>query len=195
MELNVIVACNYLKSSLKVAQWYSTVLRAGWSGVRVPAWAKINIKLSLCFNRAPRPEGVLGEWRYSSTHSLTSALDGGEWSASRPGRLTPRERAPVTHWIGGWVGPRSVLDVVVKRKIPSPRRQSNPRTPIVQPVAQRYTDWAITALGSAWAGNFPLHHRVQTGSGAHTASCPIGTRGSFPGGKAAWAWSWPLTSI
>jgi len=25
--------------------------------------------------------------------------------------------APVTHWIGGWVGPRAVLDVVVKRKI------------------------------------------------------------------------------
>jgi len=23
-------------------------------------------------------EGVLGEWRYSSTHSLTSALDGGK---------------------------------------------------------------------------------------------------------------------
>jgi hypothetical protein len=23
-----------------------------------------------------------GEWRYSSTHSLTSAIDGGEWSAS-----------------------------------------------------------------------------------------------------------------
>jgi hypothetical protein len=26
-----------------------------------------------------------------STHSLASALDGGEWSASRPGRFTPRE--------------------------------------------------------------------------------------------------------
>jgi len=26
------------------------------------------------------------------------------------------ERAPVTHWIGGWVGPRAVLDVAVKRK-------------------------------------------------------------------------------
>jgi hypothetical protein len=48
--------------------------------------------------------GVLGEWRYSSMHSLTSALDGGEWSPSRPGRFTPRERAPGTHWIGGWVG-------------------------------------------------------------------------------------------
>jgi hypothetical protein len=38
------------------------------------------------------------------------------------------------------MGPRTVLDVVVKRKIPSPRRESNPRTPIVQPIAQSYTD-------------------------------------------------------
>jgi hypothetical protein len=44
------------------------------------------------------------------------------------------------------VGPRAVLDAVVKRKIPSPRRESNPRTPIIQPLAQRYTDWVITAL-------------------------------------------------
>jgi hypothetical protein len=34
-------------------------------------------------------------------------------------------------------------------------------------------------------GNFSLHHRVKNGSGAHPASYPIGTRGSFPGGKAA----------
>jgi hypothetical protein len=34
------------------------------------------------------------------------------------------------------VGRRAVLDAVVKRKIPSPRRESNHRTPIVQPVAQ-----------------------------------------------------------
>jgi hypothetical protein len=49
-------------------------------------------------------------------------------------RFTPRKRAPGTHWIGGWVGPRAVLDAVVKRKISSPRRESNLRTPIVQPV-------------------------------------------------------------
>jgi hypothetical protein len=36
---------------------------------------------------------------------LTSALVGGEWSASRPCRFTPGERAPDTHWIGGWVDP------------------------------------------------------------------------------------------
>jgi hypothetical protein len=36
------------------------------------------------------------------------------------------------------MGPRAVLDAVVKRKIPSLRRKSNPTTPIVQPEA--YTD-------------------------------------------------------
>jgi hypothetical protein len=71
---------------------------------------------------------------------MTLALDGGEWSASRPGRFTPRKRCPGIHWIGSWVGPRAVLYAVVKRKIPSPRRKSNPKTPTVQPVARRYTD-------------------------------------------------------
>jgi hypothetical protein len=50
---------------------------------------KVKVKLSLCFNGAPRNEGELGEWTYSSTHSLASALDGGEWLVSRPGRFTP----------------------------------------------------------------------------------------------------------
>jgi hypothetical protein len=36
----------------------------------------------------------------------------------------------------------------------------------------------------AGAGNFSLH-RVRNGSGAHPASYPMGTRGSFPGVKAA----------
>jgi hypothetical protein len=47
----------------------------------------------------------------------------------------------------------------------------------------------------AGAGNFSLHHRVQTGPGAHPASYPTGTRGSFPGSRASGVWSWPLTSI
>jgi hypothetical protein len=46
---------------------------------------------------------------------LTSALVGGEWSDSRPCRFTPLERAPYTHWIGGWVDPRAGLDDVEKR--------------------------------------------------------------------------------
>jgi hypothetical protein len=48
---------------------------------------------------------------------LTSALDGGEWSASRPSRFTPRGNAPGTHWIGCWVGPRAGLDGMEKRNL------------------------------------------------------------------------------
>jgi hypothetical protein len=61
---------------------------------------------------------------------LISALVGGEWSASRPGRFTPGERAPGTHWIGGWVGPRAGLDDLEKildpagTRIPTPRSSS-----------------------------------------------------------------------
>jgi hypothetical protein len=59
-------------------------------------------------------------------------------------------------------------------------------------------DYGLDDRGSsvrflAGAGNFSLHHRVQNGSGAHPASYPMGTRGSFLGGKATGAWSWPLT--
>jgi hypothetical protein len=39
----------------------------------------------------------------------------------------------------------------------------------------------------AGAGNFSLHHRIQISSGAHLASYPMSTRGSFPGDKAAGA--------
>jgi hypothetical protein len=40
--------------------------------------SKGKVKLLLCFfNWVPRHEGVLEKWMYSSTHSLTSALDGG----------------------------------------------------------------------------------------------------------------------
>jgi hypothetical protein len=58
----------------------------------------------------------------------------GEWSASRFGRFTPEERAPGTHWIGGWVSLRVGLDPIVKRKNFIIAAVGN-RTPIVQSVA------------------------------------------------------------
>jgi hypothetical protein len=54
----------------------------------------------------------------------TSALDGGEWSASHPGHFIPRQRVPGIHWIGDWVGPRAGLGTGGKKKIPSPCRDS-----------------------------------------------------------------------
>jgi hypothetical protein len=45
---------------------------------------------------------------------LTSALVGGEWSASLLCRFTPGERVSDTHWIGGWVDPKSGLNDMEK---------------------------------------------------------------------------------
>jgi len=38
---------------------------------------------------------------------------------------------------------------------------------------------------AAGAGNFSLHHNVQTGTVAHPTSYPMGIRGIFPGVKTA----------
>jgi hypothetical protein len=43
---------------------------------------------------------------------LASALVGGEWSTSRPGRYTLGERALCTNLVGVWMGPRTGLDDV-----------------------------------------------------------------------------------
>jgi hypothetical protein len=54
-----------------------------------------------------------------------------------PRPLYPAEIAPGSHWIGGWVGPRSNLDDVVKRKfLTLPGLELYPS--VVQPVASRY---------------------------------------------------------
>jgi hypothetical protein len=46
---------------------------------------------------------------------LTSVLVEGEWSASRPGVVSPPPRK-ISHWVGGWVSPNACLDDVEKRK-------------------------------------------------------------------------------
>jgi hypothetical protein len=54
-----------------------------------------------------------------------------------PVGLTPGERAPGTHWIGGWVGPRGGLDA--KEKSSCSCQESNPDSSAVQSVDLRYT--------------------------------------------------------
>jgi len=60
---------------------------------------------------------------------LTLGIDGGTGSASCPSCFVPRERAPGTHCTEGWVGSSASLDVVVRRKIPSPYWDPNPLSP------------------------------------------------------------------
>jgi hypothetical protein len=66
---------------------------------------------------------------------LTTPLDGGEWSTSRPWSLYPRGKGPDTHLIADWVGPRTGLDAVEKRKILN-CLELNPSLP-----ARRYKYW------------------------------------------------------
>jgi len=83
---------------------------------------KLKVMVSLCLTEHYTINIYRGEWRYNPTHSLIPALDGGLWSVSRPGRLTSRDRALDTHWIGRWASPRAGLNAVAKRKIPILRR-------------------------------------------------------------------------
>ena len=53
----------------------------------------------------------------------TPALEGGGWSAPRPGRFTPGKRG-ANRCTGGWVGPKVGL---VGSEKSSPHRVSNPR--------------------------------------------------------------------
>jgi len=79
-----------------------------------------------------------GEYRYSSTISLTSALDESRWSTSRPGRFTPwKDPVPIVQEAGWaqrpvWTGEEKLL-----------RLEFHPRT--VQPVTSRHTNCAIPA--------------------------------------------------
>jgi hypothetical protein len=106
-------------ASLKFS-WVSSVL-------------KIKVKLSLFFllteHHAMKAYGGVG---YSSTHSLTLALDGGEWSASRPQVKSPCY--PLDRRLGG---PQSHSGRGGKEK----NSQTLPglEAPIMQPVDKRCT--------------------------------------------------------
>jgi hypothetical protein len=77
---------------------------------------------------------------------LTSAIVGGEWSASRTDRFTPGERAPGIHWIGCWVDRRAGLDAVEKRKfLILPGLEPRPLG-LSQSVTSRYTDQVVPTL-------------------------------------------------
>jgi hypothetical protein len=76
-------------------------------------------KLSLCLtNQALRHVDAWGSGCIEP-HFLDLSTSW-EWSASRPDRLTPEERAPCTHRVGGCVGPRASLDDMAKGKFFTP---------------------------------------------------------------------------
>jgi hypothetical protein len=151
---------------------------------------------------------------------IFSILQRNEWRTklwvSRSGWFICRQSASGPHWTGGWMGPQRVLkwwQSVSKTLLHCGILSEHVNINTLSWKVKTSQSWVISPLFftvhkkvnvdyrcsrvrfPAGAGNFALPHRVQNGSGTHPASYPMCTRGSYPGGKAAGAWSWPLTSI
>jgi hypothetical protein len=75
---------------------------------------------------------------------FTSALAGGEWSTSRPGRFTPGEKAPGTHSLDRKLGgSQSRLGRCGDEKTPDPTGTRTLALSVIHPVASRYMEHAI----------------------------------------------------
>jgi hypothetical protein len=97
---------------------------------------------------------------YSSYSFTTSALDGREWSASRPGRALPPGKGPLVP-IGqeaGWA-PEPVW-TQVRREISCLCRGLNLDSPVVQSVVRLYTEWATPAPYIIYTDTNHHHHPV-----------------------------------
>jgi hypothetical protein len=101
-------------------------------------WLYSKVKLSRY-----TPWRRLGGRRYSSYSFLSSALDGGERSASRPGRaLPPGKGLPVpTLQEAGWA-PEPVWTQRLEKESSAP---VGDRTPVFQSVVKLSSNWTITA--------------------------------------------------
>jgi hypothetical protein len=121
------------------------------------------------------PRRRLCERRYSSYSFSTLTLDGGERSASRPGRaLSPGKGPPVPIvQEAGWA-PEPVWTQRLQEKSFRLCRGSNLDCPFVQPVARQYTDWA-TRLTSWNISQFNIKMDIREKKHAKTCAgfkCP-----------------------
>jgi hypothetical protein len=112
--------------------------------------------------------------------------------------LYPRETTHVTHWTRRWVGLRGGIDAEAREKNPLSLPGIEPRSSRLLSViilvwgssvsivsAYRLDDRAIEGQSPAEAKDFSFSLCLETSSGAHPASCPMGTGCPLPGGKSA----------
>jgi hypothetical protein len=115
-------------------RWQDMAFRGSWTlnsvfGVRNSSAVLWRSTVSLykgevfpVHQQSTMPWRRIGEMEVQLHALLTSALVEGEWSAWHPGQFIPRERAPGTHWIGGWVGSRTSLGHWWNKKYSVPTR-------------------------------------------------------------------------
>jgi hypothetical protein len=88
----------------------------------------------------------MGEWIYRSTFSCPRHYLEMSGQLHAPARFTLGERAPGTHWIGGWVDARTGLDDLERRKfLTLPGLELRPISCPAR--SSRYTDYATPAPG------------------------------------------------
>ena len=94
-------------------------------------WTVYNIIPTECHDKPSKTRGckkVIGEvrpktghggpeeWRYSSTHSLTSAPDGSGWLAPHPSRFIPEKESRYPGWSPGsvWTGTENLAHTGIR---------------------------------------------------------------------------------
>jgi hypothetical protein len=92
-----------MKARFGTPQRHSVNKEYTYRGVYVPQRYSVNKEYTYRGVYVPQRHSVNKEYTYRGVYVfLTSALDGGEWPASRPSRFTPRDSAPPRpQWIGG----------------------------------------------------------------------------------------------
>jgi hypothetical protein len=109
-----------------------------------------------CFCRESKPNRRVRKAWKTQRGRLFDLGSRWRWVVSfTPRPLYPQRKSPWYPLVRRLGGPQSRSGRGGEEKNFQPRRESNPRTPIVQPVAQRYTDWAITALSSGSTRVYP----------------------------------------
>jgi hypothetical protein len=105
-----------------------------WLATHIHKWCRKIVKkkegkVVPVLTEAPCHEDVCGNGSMAPRF-LTSAIDGGEWPSSCPGRFTPGERAPRYPLDRSWVGPRDGLGAGVQKNLLAPPEiESRPSSP------------------------------------------------------------------
>jgi hypothetical protein len=117
---------------------------------------KVKVKLTLCLTEHHAMKAYLRSGGIDPR--ILDLCTRWSWVVSfTPRLLYSQVKSPSTHWIGGWVGPKAYLDTVVKGKIPSPCRDSNPwsSSPYTYPALYH---WAIPSPPSVCGEKTGLDH-------------------------------------
>jgi hypothetical protein len=147
---SILLLSQHSREALVSNQWFATPL--GIRKIFQVVYGKISVVAYFCLVLHDKakvsqshytPLRPCGQRRYSSYTFMTSALDGGEWSASRPGHaLAPGKGPPVPIVQEAGLVPEPVWIQRLDEKSFCVWRGSNLYCPVVQSIVRHYTDWA-----------------------------------------------------